>query len=121
VYVIDATPKSGYKPKSSSTAFLTKVKARFWIDKTDYQWAKVEMETLDTISFGGFLLRLGKGGRLVLEQTRINNEVWLPKHIALVASARLVLVKGFHKSLDIAFSDYKKFQTDSRVVSGEDQ
>jgi len=117
VYVIDATPKPGYKPKSSTTVFLTKVKARLWIDKQDYQWAKVEMETLDTITFGGFLVRLAKGGHLVLEQTRINNEVWLPKHIALEASARLVLVKGFHKSLDMFFSDYKKFQTDSRIVS----
>jgi hypothetical protein len=33
------------------------------------------------------------------------------------ASARLLLVKGYHKSLDITFSDYKKFQTDSRVVT----
>ncbi len=121
VYVIDATPKRGYKPKSSATSFFPKVKARMWIDKTDYQWAKVEMEILDTISFGGFLVRLAKGGYLVIEQTRINREVWLPKHVAMQASARLVLVKGFHKSLDIAYSDYKKFQADSRIVSTEDK
>lgn len=121
VYVIDATPKRGYKPKSSATSFFPKVKARLWIDKSDYQWAKVEMDTLDTISFGGFVLRLAKGGHLTLEQTRINREVWLPKHITLQASARLILVKGYHKSLDITFSDYKKFQSDSRIVSTEEK
>jgi len=121
VYAIDATPKPGYKPKSTATSFFPKVKARLWIDKNDYQWVKVEMESTDTISFAGFLLRLSKGAHLVLEQTRVNQEVWLPKKVNLQATARLVLLKGYHKSLDMTFSDYKKFQADSRVVSTEDK
>ncbi len=40
VYVIDATPKPGYKPKLPSAAYFPKVKARLWIDKNDYHWAK---------------------------------------------------------------------------------
>jgi len=121
VYVIDATPKPGYKPKSTATSFFPKVRARLWISKDDYQWVKAEMESTDTISFGGFLVRLSKGAHLVLEQTRVNREVWLPKKVTLEASARLVLFKGYHKSLDITFSDYKKFQTDSRLVPAEDR
>ena len=61
VYVIDATPKPGYKPSSSTASFFPKVKVRFWIAKQDYQWAKVDMETLDTITFGGILVRLSRG------------------------------------------------------------
>jgi len=118
-FVIDALPKPGYKPKTSATSFFPKVKARFWIDKQDYQWVKMEMVTLDTISFGGFLFRIAKGGRLVVEQTHVNNEVWLPLRASLQASARLALVKGIHKELDWTFSDYKKFQAESRIVSTE--
>jgi len=121
VYAIDAAPKPGYKPKSAATSFFPKVKARLWIAKDDYQWVKAEMESTDTISFGGFLVRLSKGAHLVLEQTRVNREVWLPKKVTLQASARLVLFKGYHKSLDITFSDYKKFQTDSRLLPAEDR
>jgi hypothetical protein len=116
-YVIDASPKPGYRPKASSAAIFPKVKARFWIDKQDYQWAKLDMETLDTITFGGILVRLSKGSHLVMEQARINREVWLPKRVAIQASARVLLVKGYHADLLFTFSDYKKFQTDSRVVS----
>jgi hypothetical protein len=119
-YVIDATPKAGYKPKSSSTSYLPKMKARFWIDKKDYQWIKMDAETLDTVTFGAFLLRVAKGAHITMEQLRVNNEVWLPKRIALQGSARLFLVKGLHMQIDITFSDYKKFQTDSRVVSTGD-
>ena len=59
--MIEGTPKPGYRPKSASTAFFPKVKLHLWIDKNDYQWVKIDIESLDTISFGGFLLRLAKG------------------------------------------------------------
>jgi len=116
-YVIDATPKPGYKPKLSSAGFFPKVKGRFWVDKKDYQWIKLDMESMDTISFGGFLVRLSKGTHLVMEQTRVNQEVWLPKRVHLEASARVLLVKGFRADMLWEFSDYKKFQAESRVIS----
>lgn len=117
VYVIAAIPKPGYKPKAALTAFFPKVKLRLWIDQRDYQGARIEMEVLDTISLGGFLLRVSKGSRLMIEQARINNEVWLPKKVTLHASVRLLLVKGLNREVDVTFSDYKKFQADSRVVA----
>jgi hypothetical protein len=118
-WVIDATPKPGYKPKSTAAAFFPKVSLRLWIDKREYQCVKAEMETQGTVTFGGFLVRVAKGGHLLLEQTRVNDEVWLPKRFTMEASARVMLVKGYHKALDVRFSDYKKFQTDSRVVAME--
>jgi hypothetical protein len=116
-YVIDATPKPGYRPKLPSASYFPKVKARLWIDRKDYQWVKVEMESLDTISFGGIVVRLSKGSHLMVEQARINNEVWLPKRVAMQISARLMLVKIVHREVLITFSDYKKFQAESRVVT----
>lgn len=115
-YVIDATPKPGYKPKSSATSYFPKVKGRLWIDKNDYQWVKFEMETLDTITFGGFLLRMAKGGRLSVEQARINDEVWLPKRIYGKGAARIALIKVLRGEIIMTFSDYKKFQAESHVV-----
>jgi hypothetical protein len=96
------------------------MKARFWIDKKDYQWIKMDAETLDTVTFGAFLIRVARGAHITMEQVRVNNEVWLPKRIALQGSARLFLVKGLHMQIDITYSDYKKFQTDSRVLSTGD-
>ena len=116
-YVIDATPKPGYRPKTTAGAILPKMKARFWISKTDGDWIKMDAETLAPVTFGAFLLRVAKGAHIVMEQTRVNQEVWLPKQIAIEGSARLLLVKGFHMQLDIGFSDYKKFLVNSRVVT----
>lgn len=118
-YVIDATPKPGYRPKSASAFFLPRVKARLWIDKNDYQWIKAEVESLDTVSFGGIVVRMAKGSKLVLEQERVNHEVWLPKLVSFRGAFRILLVKGYHGEFNINFRDYKKFQADSRVVSAQ--
>ena len=116
-YVIEGTPKPGYRPKSASTAFFPKVKLRFWIAKEDYQWVRVDLESLDTISFGGFLIRLAKGSHLSIENARINNEVWLPKRAEIHGSVRLALVKVMRGEIVFTFSDYKKFQAESRVIA----
>jgi len=116
VYVIAATPKLGYKPKLAAAAYFPKIKGKLWIDKRDNQWVKGEIETLDTISIGGILVRLAKGSRATFEATRVNDEVWLPKQITLDGSARLLLVVGARAQIDIAFSNYRKFQADSRLV-----
>jgi len=121
VFVIEALPKPGYKPKSTLSAFFPKVKLRLWIDQRDYQGARIDMEVMDAISLGGFLLRVAKGSRLVIEQTRMNDDVWLPKQVSLHASARVLLVKGLNREMDFTFSNYKKFQADSRVVAVEEK
>jgi hypothetical protein len=117
VYRIDGSPKPGYKPKSSFAAFLPKVKLRMWIDARDLQGARVEIEAIDTISFAGFLVRLEKGTRITVEQSRVNDEVWLPRSVSVTAAARVLLVKSFNREMEYSFSDYKKFQADSRVVA----
>src|SRR5580698_7833108 len=79
VWVISATPKPGARPKHGDAKPLLKVTAKVWIDKTEYQWVRLEAETTGTISFGLFIARLSPGAKLEFEQTRVNDEVWLPK------------------------------------------
>lgn len=117
VYRVDAEPKPGYRPKSRTAAIFPHVKMHLWIDKADYQGVRIEMEVLDSISFGGFLVKLTKGTRLLIEQARVDDGVWLPKQFSLTAAARILLLKGLNRELDYTFSSYKKFQVDSKVVA----
>jgi hypothetical protein len=116
-WVIEATPRPGYRPKHTDAKFFSKVKGRIWVAKQDYAWVKIDMVTLDTISFGGFLLRMATGSRLEYQTARVNNEVWLPKRLVLTGAMRVALVKVLRGDVTYDFSDYKKFQADSRVVS----
>jgi hypothetical protein len=118
-WVIDATPKPDYKPKLRDAKPLLKIKGKLWIDKAEFQWVRLEAETTDTISFGLFLARLNPGAKLVFEQTRVNDEIWLPKREFTSGTGRLGLVKKIAMEQELTWSNYRKFQVDSRVVSGK--
>jgi hypothetical protein len=120
-WMIDATPRPGFKPRTTSGSILSKLKVRMWVEKEHGQWAKIEAETLGTIAFGGLVIRLSKGSRFSGEQIRINDEVWLPRKWNIEAAARILLVKGMRIEYLYTFSDYKKFSAESRVVSVANQ
>ena len=116
-WVIDGEPRPGYEPQMKEAKFLPKFHGRVWIDKGDLQLAKMDVECLDTISWGVFLARFHKGSRFMLEQTRVNDEVWLPQHVTAKIDARLALLKNFNEGIEEEFHDYKKFRTSSKIVS----
>jgi hypothetical protein len=115
-WVIDGEPRDGFVPHAKDAKYLTKFHGRVWIDKADLQLAKVDVECLDTISWGLFLARFHKGSRFSLEQTRVNNEVWLPLHLSVKLNARVALLKGIDENIDQTYNDYKKFRATARVV-----
>lgn len=117
-YVIDATPRPGFHPHVKDANLLPKFKFRAWIDKEELQWTRIEIEAIDTVSFGLFLARIHKGTHIGIEQTRVNDEVWLPKHVAVKFDARIALFKELAANLDFTFSDYKKFRTDIKILPG---
>jgi len=76
----------------------------------------MDVECLDTVSWGLFLARFHKGSRFMLEQTRVNDEVWLPLHLAFKIDVRLALLKNFNVDVEQSFRDYKKFRTSTKIV-----
>ncbi len=117
VWVISGVPRPGYRAKSREGAALAKVRGKMWIEKAGYQWVRVEAETIGTISIGLFLARLNPGAKLVLEQARINDDLWLPKREYLAGKGRIALVKRIAEDDEITWTNYRKFQVDSRIVS----
>ena len=116
-WVIEATPKPGYKPKSATATVLTVLAGRMWISKKDFGWVKAEMEARDSVTLGGFLLRLSKGSRIEVEQTPVSEGVWLPKFAEIKFSARLLLVKNLREDLLFQFADYHKSSAEAPVVA----
>jgi len=119
-WVLDGEPRPGFEPKSRASKFLPKLRGRIWIDKTEMQWVKLDVTTTDTISVGLFLARIHKGTRIVVETTKVNEEVWLPKHVDFHVDLRLALLKNLNVDVEQTFRDYKKFRTDTKItVVGE--
>jgi hypothetical protein len=115
-YVIDGEPRPGYQPHLKEAKILPKFRFRAWVDKNELQWKKLDIQCIDTVSYGLFLARLHKGSRIIIEQTRINDEVWFPQHVAVNVDFRVALLKNFNIAVDMTYRDYKKFRTDTKIV-----
>ncbi len=115
-YVIDAEPHPGFRPHLKYANYLSKFRFRLWVDKAEMQVAKLEAECLDTVSWGLFVARLHKGTHILLEQARVNDEVWLPKREAFRLSARIALLKNFNVDTETTYRDYRKFRTEAKIV-----
>jgi len=117
VYVVAGEPRADFRPKLNAARVLPKLRPKLWIDKEDFNWLKLQADVIDTITWGGFLLRLHPGSHIELEQTLVNNESWFPVHAHISFDARVALFKAIRLDVEATFSDYKKFRTESKVIS----
>jgi len=119
VWIVEASPRAGYQPRSRDAKIFPHVHGKVWIDQRSYNWVKLEAEVIHPVSWGLFLVRLDPGARIRFDETRVNDEVWLPQHVWVAASARLGVFKKLRVQEDTTYKNFRKFQTDSRLVAVE--
>jgi hypothetical protein len=112
---ISAQPKPGYEGPTRISRFFPKMHGTIWVHQQGYEWLRVEAETLDVITFGGFLAKLDKGATFRLEQMRISDELWALKQLTTRVTARALLMR-FNQGQQLDFRNYRKFSADSRML-----
>lgn len=118
-WIIEARPKPGYRAVHAQAKDFAKVRATIWIEQDTYHWVKVDADVLNTISVDFGLLRIAPGSSMHFEQTRVNDEIWLPSSMIVHFQARIALVKVLRGEYDIRYSNYRKFQSDSKIIIGQ--
>ena len=115
VIVFDFGPNPDYKPRKLVESIVQKLVGVVWIDEQARDVARLEARFSETAKIGGGLLAsLDKGTNLVIEQTKINGELWLPSYAEVHATARVVFVKVHQNEID-RYSDYKKFRVETKI------
>ena len=117
VWIVDAEPRRDYHPRTRDAKILPHVRGRLWIDQQTFNWVKLDAEVIDPVTWGLFLVRLDKGAHIRIDETHVNGEVWLPQWISIQASARLGIFKQIRVEQETTYRNFKKFQTDSRMVA----
>jgi hypothetical protein len=46
---------------------------------------------------------------------QVNDEVWLPKHVAVAVDGRIALLKKLNLDIDVTFRDYRKFVAETTI------
>jgi hypothetical protein len=109
-YVLEASPKPGYVPKSRDAKVLTAMKGKLWIDKSELQWVKVEAEVMHPVSFYA-VATVSPGTKFILEQEPVAKGLWMPKHFAVNVNANVFWMSR-NSSQDEHYANYRR-------VSGE--
>ncbi len=105
-YLLEATPKPGYRPPVEKARVLIGMTGHLWIDKAEYHWAKVEAQVVNPVSVGFFVAQVKPGTRFELEQAAVGN-VWLPKRFAESVNASVFGIYGVRTRSEEWYSDYK--------------
>jgi hypothetical protein len=105
------------KPRTREGGIMRNFTGRAWISESDYELVRLEVEAIDTVSFGlGLLARVHKGSRAAFQRRKVNGEAWLPAVATYSASARIALVKVMRRGGTSEFSNYKKFAVDTSTT-----
>jgi hypothetical protein len=105
-WVLQATPHPGYQARGKYGKMFAKVEGKLWVDKEDFGWIKADARVVSPLSVG-FLARLQPGSRIIMEQTRVSEGMWLPKHIEARASARILFIKTLVIDRVLRYSAYQ--------------
>ena len=105
-YVLQATPHPGYRAQGKYGKMFSKVAGKLWIDKQDFGWVRVDGQVTQAFSMGLFVARVQRGSRVILEQTCVGDDVWVPKRIELRASAKILFLKSLDIDRILTYSDY---------------
>lgn len=118
VFDFEPNPNFDYKNAKSILKFFGKTTGVMWIDEKDKQMARVEAVLADSFNIGGGLVaKLKKGASFVLEQERVNDEIWLPSVADINLSIRVLLVKGVNINQVVKSYNYRKFSTEVKDAS----
>jgi hypothetical protein len=115
--VFSLTPRAGVKPRTRDGNIMRNFSGRAWISESDYELVRLDVEAIETVSFGfGLLARVHKGSQASFRRRKVNDEAWLPAMATYTASARVALVKVMRRGGVMEFSDYKKFSVDTSTT-----
>src|SRR5271168_575398 len=114
VLVFDFEPNPEFKARSLVEKVIQKLGGVIWIDEKALDVVRLDAFFVNNVKIaGGLLADLQKGTRVVLEQTYVNNEVWLPTYEEVHIDVRVLLVKGIKVDGTTRYSDYKKFNVET--------
>jgi len=120
VLVFDFEPNPEFKAHTLVEKVIQKLGGVVWIDQKALDVVRLDAFFVNNVKFaGGLLADLQKGTRVVLEQTFVNNEVWLPTYEEVHIDVRVLLVKGIKVDGTTRYSDYKKFSVETLSTIGK--
>lgn len=119
VIAVDFVPNPAFKPNGLAESLVNKLGGTIWIDEAARQVVRLEAKLLKSQSAGMGLASVKEGTSFILEQQKINNELWMPSYSDGNIAVRVVF-KGIRQRNVDRYSNYKKFKSTTRIIGVEE-
>ena len=106
-YVLQATPHPGYQAQGKYGKMFSKLEGKLWVDKQDLGWIKADGQVIQPFSMGLFLARVLRGSHITMEQTRVDEGIWVPEHVEIRAAAKIFFIKSLVIDRVLTYSEYR--------------
>lgn len=115
--VFDFVPNPSFQPRSLNERVARLLSGTLWIDEQDKQVMALEAHLDKSFKIaGGLAASLNDGSSVRLEQTKINDEAWMPALADINLQARQMLFFAVHLRQIQHYYDYRKFRTEVHFV-----
>jgi hypothetical protein len=106
-------PNPHYRPPSRVEEVLTGMEGYVLIDGTQYRIASIDGTLFKEVSFGwGILGHLDRGGRFMVQQQDVGDNLWEISHMTLGFTGKIMLFKNLSISSTEVFSGFRKVPSD---------
>ena len=105
-WVLQAAPHPGYQAQGKYGKMFSKVAGRLWVDKRDFGWIKVDGYVIQPFSMGLFFARVLRGSHITMEQTRVDEGIWMPQHLEVRAAAKILFFKSLVIDRVLTYTEY---------------
>ncbi len=107
-FLLTFEPKSKDMPvRRRMDRVLNKLAGKLWLDQESYEISKVEAHLTEKTKIGWGILGSVQKVEFSLEQTRVDEDIWLPSRFDLYIDARL-LFSSLHQRQKVLWGDFRK-------------
>lgn len=119
VIAMDFEPNPNYHPNNTEESLVNRLAGTIWIDEEASQVVRLQAKLVQGKVLGFGMASIREGSGVVMEQKRVNDELWMPSSYDADIGARVVFM-GIRKRIVEQFSNYKRFKSDTRILGMEE-
>jgi hypothetical protein len=113
--VFDFVGRKDAKTHGMAEDASKKLEGTIWINEADRQVAHIEVRFNDNFRMmGGILATVQKGSSFRFDQSKVNEEIWLPTGAEGTVQARLLLFKNLRQHFRERDYDYQRFKVETQ-------
>ena len=111
--LIAFSPRPTARPSTRQGRMAQKFSGTIWVDEASSEVMRVEAKSMDAITYGGIVARLGEGTTATLTRRPIADRVWMPTELTLAGRGRAVLFRTLVVDYAIEWFDYRRLSQES--------